>query len=188
MQFFSAAAVLVTVTGGWASNVRNIPESVVTVCLEHAEGPTFYVARETANGILKEAGVRLQWQAEDRFCAAAANGIVITVLPETPADMRPGALAYAMPYGRGGVVLFYDRVIHTVRSDRAPVLLGYVLAHEIVHVLQGIERHSDMGIMKARWSGFDYDDMRRGRLQLTTADISLIHGGLHSHSRVAPAE
>jgi hypothetical protein len=59
-----------------------------------------------------------------------------------------------------------------------PYLLGHVLAHEIVHVLQGIELHSAGGLMKARWENRDYADMQRARLKLTQDDIDLIDRGV----------
>jgi hypothetical protein len=35
-------------------------------------------------------------------------------------------------------------------------LLGYVWAHEIGHVLEGVVRHSGEGILKARWNLYDH--------------------------------
>jgi hypothetical protein len=61
----------------------------------------------------------------------------------------------------------------------APFLVGHVLAHEIVHMLQGVNLHSSSGIMKPRWDSRDYVDMQRGRLNFTEEDIRLIHSGLN---------
>jgi hypothetical protein len=75
-------------------------------------------------------------------------------------------------------VLFYDRVLTAASPAVTPYLLGHVLAHEIVHMLQGIEQHSASGLMKVRWDNRDYADMQRGGLKLTTDDIELIDRGL----------
>ena len=56
----------------------------------------------------------------------------------------------------------------------APRLLAYVLAHEIAHVLQAVDRHSETGVMKASWDKGDYFSMGRGRLKFTPSDIGLI--------------
>jgi hypothetical protein len=40
-------------------------------------------------------------------------------------------------------------------SDYRDALLGYVLAHEIGHVLEGLVRHSGAGVMKASWNRAD---------------------------------
>ena len=59
-----------------------------------------------------------------------------------------------------------------------PALLGHVLAHEITHVLQGINRHSDGGVMKAEWDAADFEQMRSRTLPFTETDVILIERGL----------
>jgi hypothetical protein len=44
--------------------------------------------------------------------------------------------------------------------------------------LQGVERHSASGLMKARWDNRDYADMQRAHLKLTQDDMDLIDRGL----------
>jgi hypothetical protein len=48
-----------------------------------------------------------------------------------------------------------------------PALLSHVLAHEIAHVLQGVSRHSESGILKARWDREDFFLMQQHRLNFT---------------------
>jgi hypothetical protein len=63
----------------------------------------------------------------------------------------------------------------------------YVLAHEIAHVLQGVARHSDSGVMRARWTDLDYQWMSKGALKFATEDVQLIrHHLLHTDSTAAP--
>jgi len=63
-----------------------------------------------------------------------------------------------------------------------PHLLAYVLVHEITHVLQGTNRHSEMGIMKAAWDETDFFDMAHGQLQFSPEDVSLIYRGMDTRS------
>jgi hypothetical protein len=49
---------------------------------------------------------------------------------------------------------------------------------KITHLLQGISRHSDTGVMKAHWSGADFCEMRRKPLGFTVEDVDLIYRGL----------
>jgi hypothetical protein len=42
--------------------------------------------------------------------------------------------------------VFYDRVSTLPDHSRMPEFLGHVLAHEIVHVLQDVVRHSSEGV------------------------------------------
>lgn len=189
MKFFGAVAVLVAGTGAWASDAGQTSKTAVTVCLNPGgNAAILYRGQATAAQILKQAGVWIEWRNDERSCAAAENGIVVTLSLATPADMHPGAFAYAMPYERTRIVLFYDRVRNAVTSRAVPTLVGHVLAHEIAHMLQGVSQHSASGIMKPHWDSGDYVEMQRGRLNFTEEDILLIHRGLDRSSRAARAE
>lgn len=63
------------------------------------------------------------------------------------------------------------------RSRVAPVL-SHVLVHEITHILQGAARHSEKGVMKARWTSDDLVQMSRKPLGFEREDIDLIHAGM----------
>ena len=146
-----------------------------------------YRGQATAAQILKEAGVRLDWRGDESACAGG-RGLVVTVSRETPVDQHPGALAYALPFERTHVVLFYDRVLTAASPAVTPYLLGHVLAHEIVHMLQGVEQHSASGVMKARWDNRDYVEMQRAHLKFTKDDLDLIDRGLELRaSKTVPA-
>jgi len=95
----------------------------------------------------------------------------------------------AMPYADSGVriVIFYDRVDPLLRGHHAPqaTILGYVLAHEIGHVLQGIARHSETGVMRARWLENDFKQMGIGVLAFTNEDVQLMQRRLVSRDPTA---
>jgi len=59
-----------------------------------------------------------------------------------------------------------------------PVLLGHVLAHEIGHILQGTDRHSETGLMKARWDSREIMAMDWKPLSFTADDVVLIRIGM----------
>lgn len=61
------------------------------------------------------------------------------------------------------VVVFHDRV--TKKPGNVSILLGHVIAREVMHILQGVARHSESGVMKANWTGADYQQMIREPLQ-----------------------
>jgi hypothetical protein len=136
-----------------------------------------YRGKATATQILKDAGIRLDWRPDERNCAEG-KGIVVTVCVVTPPDQRPGALAYALPFDGASIVLFYDRVVSAAGPVVAPSLLGHVLAHEIVHILQSVDVHSASGIMEPRWDKRDYDAMRRASLSFTQEDLNLLDRGM----------
>ena len=190
MKLFGAVAVMAAATGAWAGDGAQTSQRVVMACLNPgADASMMYRGQATAAQILKQAGVRLEWRGDESACAGG-RGLVVTVSRATPVDQHPGALAYALTFERTHIVLFYDRVLTAARPAVTPYLLGHVLAHEIVHMLQGIEQHSAAGgVMKARWDNRDYADMQRAHLKLTQDDIELIDRGLERRaSETVPAE
>jgi len=76
----------------------------------------------------------------------------------------------------------YDRIQARAGSIHLQLLLAHVLIHEITHVLQGVAPAPPDGIMKARWSGDDYDEMFSHGLALSAEDVRLIRNGMQNWS------
>ena len=144
-------------------------------------------SQQAATVIFARIRVQLIWKGEKRPTSMAVAGCVgepatddlaVEIVPHAPASFSNRALAMAMPLADSGVriVVFYDRVKPLLEGHHAPeaTILGYVLAHEIAHVLQGILRHSEAGIMRARWSDSDFKLMGGRLLLFTNEDIQLI--------------
>ena len=53
-----------------------------------------------------------------------------------------------------------------------------MLVHEITHILQAVSRHSETGIMRARWDEEDLLNMYWKPLEFEPRDIDLINRGL----------
>jgi hypothetical protein len=143
------------------------------VCMEGRPDAQVMAAPAAVSRIFRDIGVKLDWRGDPRLCAASEKSIVIT-FAEAPAGLRPDSLAYALPYDRRTIVVFLDRV----KARRFPPLLTYVLVHEIAHILQGIARHSEVGIMRPTWRAGDYTEMRHGTFAFAEHDVDLIHLGL----------
>jgi hypothetical protein len=113
---------------------------------------------------------------------AVRQDIAVKIIPHAPASFSGAALAMATPYSHSGVriVIFFDRVAPLLRGHHAPesAVLGYVLAHEIGHVLQGVARHSEIGVMRARWLENDFRQMGIGVLTFTNDDVRIIRSRL----------
>jgi hypothetical protein len=137
-------------------------------------------AFEEATLLLEDAGLEVRWL----DCPAGrARAAVCDQAPE-PGDIRlrivGGAgkgeseqpLGYALPLERGSgvnaAVLF--KAIERTSSD-APVstaqLLGFVMAHEIGHLLLGTNSHSPTGLMTANWDQDDLRTISQRRLRFT---------------------
>jgi hypothetical protein len=146
----------------------------------HVEGP----AQALAAKMFATIGIRLRWRIGEppRTTTPSAQHIFIELTTDTPANRLPGAMAYAKPYEGVYIRVFYDR-IHSEVVPRS-VLLAHVLVHEITHVLQGVARHSDSGVMKAVWTYQDHLQMRKDPLPFTPHDVELIHLGLARQPRL----
>ena len=135
-------------------------------------------AESNAAAIFASAEVGIEWRKGEPKAVVleTQRPIVVRIVSDMP-SAHPGALAFAQAYEGIHVTILYQR-LKTFTPERPQVILTYVLVHEITHMLQGISRHSETGIMKAHWNWVDHYAMARGRLLLSAEDIELIHLGL----------
>jgi hypothetical protein len=155
----------------------------VQICVDgNSETWTISRAQGIAAKMFAGIEIKIEWLAGWR---CPAGTIRVGLLNDTPAQLLPGALAYALPYEGTHVVVFFDRI--TSRADRGlvPVLLGHVLVHEVTHILEGVVRHSSEGIMKAQWAREDYQQMARKPLPFAQKDVDLIYRGLEKRGEIA---
>jgi len=99
---------------------------------------------------------------------------------DTGVPVYPGALGYATPYAKTGtrIHILFDRVHNTAPPQLEGRLLGHVMAHELGHVLEGIDRHSAAGLMKAHWDAHDFGQMSFLPLAFSAFDVDLIQTGV----------
>ena len=178
MKTMGVATMAVMVGGNvWAGAIP--AERRVTVCM--ADTPNLALengARGVSSDIFAGIGVKIQWHGSSN---CPVNSIIITFSGQTPTSLMPGAMAYALPYEGTHIVVFYDRVKN--KPGNVSCLLGHVMAHEIAHVLQGVKRHSESGVMKANWTGLDYEKMTWKPLQFADEDVQLINRGLEAREK-----
>jgi hypothetical protein len=171
---------------GWAGSVHPAAHGVtgqaVTVCMKFGfDVLPLGRAEELSSEMFGAIGIKIEWSRRDD-CHLRGGAIVVTLSYETPASEYEGAYAFAKPYEATHIVVFWDRVQHKVPPPRAPTLLAHVLVHEITHILQGISRHSETGVMKTGWSSDDLYQMGKKPLEFTAEDVRLIHAGIASRS------
>jgi hypothetical protein len=139
-------------------------------------------AKSVAKNMFAGIGLNLAWCAEK--CAHEPGvRINVVLVSGEPGDEDAGALAEAYPFAiEHNITIRYDRVHNSagVSKELEPILLAHVLAHEITHVLQCLDRHSETGVMKARWTTDDYYEMRWKPLDFTSEDVELIHLGMQT--------
>jgi hypothetical protein len=156
---------------------------------QQVTNPTMlFRAEAMATGMFAGIGVQVRWEIGsprptrgDKKAGIPQNrglDIVLRLASGERENDHGEALGYALPYAQSGVrvTLFYDRILGPVVGNEgaATVLLAHALAHEITHVLQGVVRHSEEGLMKAQWTPADRAQMKQKPLPFTAYDVELI--------------
>ena len=144
---------------------------VSAVVLRDAE----IIATELFAGI----GVAVRWRDWDSPTPVKITALSLEVRVEfdLPADFKPsegalGCLHYRQP--NTVMYVFYRRVERVYHPGATRVVLGYTIAHEMAHHLQGVTRHSTHGILKPFWTTEDFKAMILGKLRFAPEDVDLI--------------
>lgn len=128
-------------------------------------------AVETANRTLRQAGVKARW-IDCYLDAAACKGDVESAVVELTiaADIQSEgvgnfAMGISLLPGVYAKVL-WNRVTRYAKAFDVPVatVLGYVMAHEIGHLLMNTAAHAPEGVMKAVWTRTDTSLLAGGRM------------------------
>jgi len=96
-------------------------------------------------------------------------------------DRLPGTvLGYCSPSASRHVTILWRRVarIGRVRDFNAGTLLGYVITHEIGHLLLQRGTHKVTGLMAQQWGNRDFSLMRNYQLGFDPEDASQIRAAL----------
>jgi len=142
--------------------------------------------------MFREIGVDIRWKSGNvRSIGEAGCGAPIEVQVDATAPggsrFPSDALAYAMPGSHSGVCihLFMDRITSNRGTALATIVAAHVLAHEITHVLEGVCRHSEDGVLKAHWTYGDFQKMTKHPLPFAQDDVELIHMGIAGRVQIA---
>jgi len=173
---------------GFAAQPKPAPD--VTVYLTAAEVFLPYAAEQTASTMFRAIDVRVAWASGKPKPAASGLTVKVKLEVDTPANFQPGTLAIAYPFAgmERCVVVFFDRVrdLAAQLQIQENVLLSHVLVHEITHMIQRIDRHSDDGIMKEHWTPRDFLAMSQRPLAFAPDDVYFIRRGLDTSGDAAP--
>lgn len=157
---------------GWMARAEDIEVRAHLDAGADAGIPFVSLAKGQAQRVMAQAGVRLRW-------VNATPGVMeIRMRRREP---LPGeALARAFVFQGTKIDVDLDRILC---HDRPMTVLAYVIAHEITHLLQGCNRHSRTGIMKAQWDNDDYAAMAYKGLSFEPGDLQLIQAGFKGADR-----
>ena len=161
----------------------------VDVCMEPTQELLLSATRaETLVAVIfSQIGVNLTWHTVLSDCDDLPGQSVRTAFKIRWAERPPsksgaGTLAAAHPFGSFETsITIYEVPLQAFLRQYAntpEVVLSYVLTHELAHVMQGLDRHSASGILKANWSYHEYYMMLSRALTFTAEDVDLIRTGL----------
>ena len=178
------------VTAGVSANARQSEENArlkVRVFVDNnaVQPSVLHLAEGIADRMFATAGVRIEWRGHSPEGGPPRGGaLAIGLASNTPEHLLPGALAFARVYEGVHIDVFCDRLDRMAPGSKMAVpLLAHVLVHEITHMIQGIDRHSESGVMKSCWTASDYAEMMSTPLPFTPQDIQLIRLGLAARAR-----
>ena len=153
------------------------------------------VAVETANLALRQAGITARWVDCYADASACRYGDEFAVVELTIAVTAKDAPAFSgttnftmgvslLPEKGTGVhaKVLWNRVTRYAKAYDVPAarVLGFVMAHEIGHLLMNTGAHSREGIMKAGWSGKDISLLAGRRLAFQGHEAAMMRRQLAS--------
>jgi len=170
MTLATAAAGLAT-TGGCRPTVLVTMQNGTLV-----DALVLAMAESTTVRVFAQVGVRVAWtMGGGPAVLPCTERMEIVLDAEAPDHFSPTALAYATVGNTATAIhVFVNRVVYGHNRGLVPTLLGHVFAHEMVHVLENVARHSETGILKANWGRNDYDEMAMRPLPFAPEDAALV--------------
>ena len=165
-----------------ANNLR-----LTIVIYNHANvGPEVLSGAErTVSNILAGAGVEVVWR--EGFAYAAERRAMSTPPPEDPATLviklqpESESARYGVRPVCGGIGFPSGAIIFVQRLDAT--WLGYIMAHELGHMLLGPNAHAVVGIMRATLLPEDWEKAEQGTLGFTHSQNQQIRRWVVQRSR-----
>ena len=149
---------------------------------------TLIEAETVGNTIFQKVGVDVRWidswddqhQGLTEDAPPDLTHLSLNIVSQAVSNQLGNEVMGLAPGGGRDRTIFYvifnrSRVLNGTQAmtwaDRmymlTPRTLGYVIAHEIGHLLLDMEAHSERGIMRGQWSHQDLHDIVWGRLAFT---------------------
>lgn len=135
----------------------------------HVGRETLAAAEKTVSEILEPANVQLVWR--DGFAYAAERRGILNPAPEDPATLviklqpESEAARYGVRSACGGIGFPSGAIVFVRNFDSTR--LGYIMAHELGHILLGPNAHAIVGIMRATLLPEDWEKAAQGTLGFT---------------------
>ncbi len=195
-----ACCIFLALFTSYASGSRQSSVVVVTVDIFNDAGVASSVLRNSeleAGRIFRAAHIDIRWRdctpAQGRSEADPAcrvlrspSHLTLRIVPGSKEETRDiFGTAFLAADGTGCYSDVFYGSVEKLRSQRHDVgrVLGYVMAHEIGHLLIGSHAHSPWGIMCANWHDEQLRLLEMGNLLFTAEQEKKIHSHLEEWAR-----
>jgi hypothetical protein len=156
---------------------KSKPDVMVYLCAGTESVGVVRLAEGQAERMLAAAGIKVAWRVGMPHHRGRAEEIEAVLVNQPDPQFMPGALAFARLGVDSGtrVEIFYNRIRGEMGDVAVRPILAHVLVHEITHILEGVNRHSESGVMKAHWEVKEFSEMRFPGLPFADEDLRLLH-------------
>lgn len=171
--------------GAGAAPQREVRDLTVAVAHYAAVDPkTMKEAEGIASEVYRRAGIEIQWV--EPSIHEGATKLYVNVLSQDmaePFSVSDETVGFAIPGSRAANVI-YERIRRIARRRHVAsgLLLGYVIAHELGHLLLPAHSHSNSGLMRP---DLDMELAAMRKLRFTADQVALIQERLTVHQVVS---
>jgi hypothetical protein len=181
---------ILAMTYGGAAGAGAAPQQEVrdlTVAVAHyadVDPKTMKEAERVASDVYRRAGIEIQWVEPSTY--EGATRLYVNVLSQemaAPYYASDETVGFAIPGSRAANVI-YERIRQAARRRHVAsgLLLGYVIAHELGHLLLPAHSHSSSGLMRP---DIDMELAATKKLRFTAHQVALIQERLTVQSVVS---
>jgi hypothetical protein len=182
-----AFSLTIPVIGAQRAPVPAVFRIRVLVCDQAGlPGETLIEAQRLASSVFREAAIELFWLDGGQSSVAEADYVlrIHCCFEKLNTRLHRRTVAFA-PAGGRHVTVFWDRIRTEAAAGSHPetLMLGYVIAHELGHLLLPRGYHSPHGIMQDRLNYEDWSQVRRmSNLFFSRKEVSQMRAALIGRS------
>jgi hypothetical protein len=174
------------------------PLQVLVFNYSGASSATVAAAERETSRIFSDSGIDIAWvhcpiplRADSNEACAADLGVAgeirVRILDRATENAVNGSV-FGFAVAPVFATVYYDDVLRIPNLHNPdyeiPLILGFLIAHEIGHLILGPGAHTSSGIMQARWDPADLNRAIRGQIGFTIAEKKVLRANTLTRHRL----